>query len=265
MNSTFTLFPVLTLTYRELVRFYRQPSRVVGALGSPLLFWFLLGSGLGNSFRSSEAPQGMGYLEYFFPGTIVLVILFTAIFSTISIIEDRREGFMQSVLVAPVSRLGIVGGKVLGGTLLATLQGMLFLCLAPLVGFELTLFGILEMLLAMFLLSFTLTSLGFIFAWKLNSVQGFHGVMNLVLIPMWLLSGALFPMSGAPLWLKIVMYLNPLTYGVVLVRTALYSKEVLFEAALPFAPSFLVTVFFSVIFYALATLVVSKSVHESPT
>jgi ABC-2 type transport system permease protein len=264
MNQTFTWLPIVTLVRRELVRFYRQPSRVVGALGSPLLFWFLLGSGLGNSFRSSEAPQGMGYLEYFFPGTIVLVILFTAIFSTISIIEDRREGFMQSVLVAPVSRFGIVGGKVLGGTVLATLQGMLFLLLAPLVGFGISFSGFLEMLVAMFLLSFTLTSLGFIFAWKLNSVQGFHGVMNLVLIPMWLLSGALFPLAGAPIWLKAVMYLNPLTYGVILVRTALYSRDVFFEAVLPYTPSFIVTVVFSCFFYALATRVVSKTVSETP-
>jgi ABC-2 type transport system permease protein len=250
------------LIRREIVRFYRQPSRVVGALGPPLLFWFLLGSGLGNSFQSVEAPRGMGYLEYFFPGTLVLVILFTSIFSTISIIEDRREGFMQSVLVSPISRAAIVGGKVVGGTLLATFQAGLLLVLAPLVGFHLTVVGVCTLLGSLLVLSFSLTALGFIFAWKLNSVQGFHGVMNLVLLPMWLLSGALFPLATAPSWLKAVMYLNPLTYGIILVRHSFYAATPTFAGSLAVGPSFVATVFFAGIFYALATWVVSQKVKE---
>src|ERR1700710_532328 len=135
------LRPALSLTHRELVRFLRQRHRIIGALGTPIVFWLLLGLGMGRSFQGINVPGGASYLEYFFPGTVLMILLFTAIFSTISIIEDRREGFLQSVLVAPVSRMAIVLGKVLGGTALAFGQGLLFLLLAPLIGIHLGILG----------------------------------------------------------------------------------------------------------------------------
>src|SRR5579859_6561056 len=138
------MLPAMSLCRRELVRFLRQRHRIVGALGTPIVFWLLLGLGMGHSFRGTGAPGGENYLQFFFPGTLLMILLFTAIFSTISIIEDRREGFLQSVLVAPVSRLSIVLGKVLGGTALAFLQGLIFLILAPLVGLRLSMAGVLE-------------------------------------------------------------------------------------------------------------------------
>src|SRR5687767_7711902 len=121
--------PALSLARRELVRFLRQRHRVIGALATPIVFWLLIGLGMGRSFRGEGLPGtgGDNYLQFFFPGTVVMILLFTAIFSTISIIEDRREGFLQSVLVAPVPRVAIVLGKVLGGTALASGQGLLFL------------------------------------------------------------------------------------------------------------------------------------------
>src|SRR5215211_7328963 len=128
------LLPSLSLAKRELVRFLRQRHRVVGALATPIVFWLLIGGGMGRSFRAEGTPGGGNYLLYFFPGTVLMILLFTAIFSTISIIEDRREGFLQSVLVAPVPRLAIVLGKVLGGAALAFAQALLFLLFAPLVG-----------------------------------------------------------------------------------------------------------------------------------
>lgn len=216
------ILPALTLWQREIVRFLRQRDRVVGALVTPVVFWLLLGAGLGRSF---QAGQGHGYLEYFFTGTVVMILLFTAIFSTISIIEDRREGFLQSVLVAPVGRLAIVLGKLLGGASLAMLQGVLFLLLAPVVGVPISLAGLPWLIVAMFLVSFALTGLGFLIAWQLNSSQGFHAIMNLFLIPMWLLSGALFPASGAHAWMAWVMKLNPLTYGVTAIRHGLYWEQ----------------------------------------
>src|SRR5882724_8199230 len=129
--------PSLSLAKRELVRFRRQPHRVIGALATPIVFWLLIGLGMGHSFRGEGQPGGEDYLQFFFPGTILMILLFTAIFSTISIIEDRREGFLQSVLVAPVPRMAIVLGKVLGGTVLAFGQGLIFLILAPLIGMPL--------------------------------------------------------------------------------------------------------------------------------
>ncbi|HSN87139.1 MAG TPA: ABC transporter permease [Thermoanaerobaculia bacterium] len=228
-----TLLPVYTLWRREIVRFFRQPSRVVGAAGSPLVFWLLIGSGLSGSFRLPGGPADLNYLEYFFPGTVVLVLLFAAIFSTISLIEDRHEGFLQGVLVAPVSRVSIVAGKVLGGATLAWLQGMAFLALAPLSGIRLTVASGLAAAAVLAVLAVSMTAIGFAFAWVLDSVQGFHAVMNLVLIPMWLLSGAFFPLSGAPVWLSALMRADPLTYGVAALRWVLYGPQANLGSGVP--------------------------------
>src|SRR5438093_2580012 len=216
--------PALSLCHRELIRFLRQRHRIVGALATPIVFWLFIGAGMNRSFKS-DVPGGESYLHYFFPGTVLMILLFTAIFSTISIIEDRREGFLQGVLVAPVSRMSIVLGKVLGGTLLAFGQGLIFLILAPLIGIHLSLASFALALLAMFVLSFALTALGLCIAWRMNSTQGFHAIMNLFLMPMWFLSGALFPASGAWRGLQIVMMLNPLSYGLAAIRRAMYWSE----------------------------------------
>src|SRR5712691_8045497 len=152
--------PIWTLTWRELLRFFRQRTRIVGALGQPLIFWVLFGAGLRGSFAAPQwAPRGMTYQEYFFPGVAVMIVMFTAIFSTISIIEDRREGFLQGVLVAPISRLALVLGKLCGGTALAVLQAGLFLLLAPFVGMAFSPLTALAVLLFLTLLSFALTAL----------------------------------------------------------------------------------------------------------
>ena len=214
---------VYTLWLREVVRFYRQRSRIIGALGSPIVFWFLIGSGLGRSFRAAPgvALRG-GYLEYFYPGTLALIVLFTAIFSTISIIEDRQEGFLQGVLAAPVPRIAIVFGKILGGTTLATLQALIFLALAPLTHVSVRLGALPALTGVLIAIAFGLTGLGFLIAWHLDSTQGFHAIMNLFLIPMWILSGALFPAYGAAGWVRGLMLINPLTYGVAALRTVFY-------------------------------------------
>lgn len=219
--SSRLLLPAVSLCWRELIRFVRQRSRIIGALATPILFWIVIGAGMGRSFRS-EMPGGNNFIEYFFPGTLVMILLFTAIFSEISIIEDRREGFLQSVLVAPVSRMAIVLGKVLGGTLLASAQGILFLLLAPLVGIKLGVSSFLAAVVVTFIVSFALSGLGFCIAWRMNSTQGFHVIMNLFLIPMWFLSGAMFPAEGAKGVMRWLMSVNPLTYGVSALRQALY-------------------------------------------
>jgi ABC-2 type transport system permease protein len=216
------MLPAFTLWWREVVRFYRQRARVAGVILSPLLFWIVIGSGFGTSFRSGEAAGQQHYLDYFFPGALVMIILFTSIFTMMSVIEDRNEGFLLSVLVAPVPRSAIVLGKVLGGTTLAALQGLIFLVFAPLVGIHLTLGSFGLIVLTVFLVSFALTALGFAIAWPMDSTQSFHAVINLFLIPLWLLSGALFPLSGASGWMRALMYTNPLTYGVEALRTLMY-------------------------------------------
>lgn len=211
-----------TLWQREVVRFLRQRSRIVGALASPIVFWILIGSGLGSSFRPPGSTVEISYLEYFFPGTLVMILLFTAIFSTISVIEDRREGFLQSVLVSPAPRWSIVLGKILGGTTLAWVQGLLFCLLAPLSDINLTAAQFAEMAVVTFVVGFGLTGLGLVVAWPMESTQGFHAIMNLFLLPMWLLSGALFPASGAPAVVQWIMWANPVTYAVSAVRGVIY-------------------------------------------
>jgi len=213
--------PAISLCWRELIRFVRQRSRIIGALATPILFWIVIGAGMGHSFKS-DMPGGNNFIEYFFPGTLVMILLFTAIFSEISVIEDRREGFLQSVLVAPVSRMAIVLGKVLGGTILAAAQGVLFLLLAPLVGIKLGAAAFIVTVAVTLVVSFALAGLGFCIAWRMSSTQGFHVIMNLFLIPMWFLSGAMFPAEGAHGAMRWLMNINPLTYGVSGIRRALY-------------------------------------------
>jgi ABC-2 type transport system permease protein len=187
-----------------------------------LVFWLVIGSGFSGSFRlPGGGADDLSYLEYFFPGTVVLLVLFAAIFSTISVIDDRNQGFLQGVLASPVSGTGLALGKVAGGATLAWAQGTAFLVLAPVAGIDLDLAGFGAAVGVLALLAFAMTALGFPLAWKVNSTQGFHAIMNLILMPMWLLSGALFPLAGAPPWLQVVMRWNPLTYGVSALRRAL--------------------------------------------
>jgi ABC-2 type transport system permease protein len=238
----------LSLAKREIVRFLRQRSRVVGAVAPPLVMWLLVGSGFRGSFRGDS-------FGYFFPGTVVLVVLFAAIFATISVIEDRREGFLQGVLVAPVAPASIAFGKVLGGTALGLLQGLPLLALVPFAGLKPDPGGLAAAAGVLVLLAFALTSLGFAIAWSLESTQGFHAIMNLFLIPMWLLSGSFFPVEGAPAWLRAAMAVNPLTYGVAALRRALGGAS----DSLPSTEvSFAVTAGFALLMFAVATAVVAS-------
>jgi ABC-2 type transport system permease protein len=240
-SSSFWL-PVWTLAVRELVRFFRQRTRVVGALGQPIIFWILFGAGLHGSFKPPAwAPEEMRYQEYFFPGVTVLIVLFTAIFSTISIIEDRREGFLQGVLVSPASRTALVLGKLCGGTALAVMQAGLFLIIGPVLtyvglvptmNYEVSALGVLASVGFLTLLAFALTGLGYAIAWPMDSTQGYHAVMSVVLLPMWLLSGAFFP-GGESGWLSVVVRLNPLTYGVAGLRRLMDARLVSEAAGLP--------------------------------
>src|SRR6266852_422568 len=187
---------VRVLAGRDVIRFFRQRFRVIGALAQPVEFWFLLGSGFGGSFRLRGAA-GVGYMQFFFPGVVAMVLLFSTIFATITVIEDRREGFLQCVLAGPGSRLSVVIGKSAGSTLIALLQAGLFLLLAPLAGVRLS-----------------------VVDWPL-----LHAVMSLLLIPAWVLSGAMFPIESAGPVLGAVMRLNPMRFSVEGIRRALFASS----------------------------------------
>jgi ABC-2 type transport system permease protein len=244
---------VTALWLREVRGFYRQPARVLAGIGTPLIFWAVLGAGFGSSLQSSG---GAGYSEFFFPGAVALVVLFASIFSSISIIEDRREGFLLSVLTAPVPRSSVVLGKILGATTIGAIQGAAFLPLVPLLDLPVSWAAMPEAAAIIMAMAFGLTSLGFYFAWKLNSMQGFHSVMNMVLMPMWLLSGAFFPVEGASSWIGWLMKVNPMTYGVTGLRRALFSDQLIAGPSQPVC--WAVTLGFGLLCFALAVRQASR-------
>ena len=222
---------VYHLCWRELARFFRQRNRVIGSIGTPLVMWIIFGLGLDRSFSAgTSSAADTGFLHYYFTGSLVLILMFTAIFTSISIIEDRREGFLQSVLVSPVSRSSMVLGKVLGGAIIALIQALLFLSVALFLDVSWSPGRFLALVVLLFAAALMMTSLGFVFAWRMESTQGFHAIMNLVLMPMWLMSGSFFPVpalagsSVAQMAVHWCMRINPLTYVVALVRELLYAQ-----------------------------------------
>jgi ABC-2 type transport system permease protein len=240
--------PVWTLWHRELVRFWRTKTRVLGVVASPLVFWLVLG-------------LGSGRLEFFFPGALALTIMFSAVFSTISIIEDRREGFLLSMLVSPAPRTSMALGKILGAATLAWIQGLIFLAFAPLAGIQTSAGSLIGLAGVVFLVAFVLTGLGFSIAWKMNSSQGFHAVMNLVLVPMWMLSGSLFAMNEAHGVIRAIMRANPLTYSVAAIRRLMIPGVQDGSPAL--ATSIAVTALFGALLLALSAALTSRKESSS--
>jgi len=213
----------IALARREFIRFMRQPHRVIGTVAQPILFWLFLGSGFNSSFRA-PGMEGVSYLEYFYPGVMLMMMLFASIFSSITIIEDRDAGFLQSVLVAPVSRMAIVLGKVMGGVSIAMVQTLIFTIAAPFLGLHLGLGSLLLLVISYVLASTGFAAMGFFFAWSMRSSSGFHAIMMVFLMPLWMLSGALFPVENAPMWLHAVMTVNPVAHALVLMRGPFYME-----------------------------------------
>ena len=215
----YDLATIAVLARRDLVRFFRQPSRLLGALGQPIIFWLVIGSGFGETFRMPGAS--VPYLAYFFPGVVLMVVLFASIFTTASVIEDRHRGFLQSVLAAPGSRGALVAGKTLGSAAVALTQAVLFLALAPLAGFPYSSVDWPLLLSALALAAIALAALGFAVAWGIDNVQGYHAIQMTLLVPLWVVSGAMFPAPAGEGALGAVMRANPVAYAVSAARRAL--------------------------------------------
>lgn len=210
------------LARREIVRFWRQPARLAAGIGTPLMMLAFLGSGVGESFR----PAGLDgpYAAFVLPGAMMLVLVFTAIFAAIALIDARRDGWLQAVLVAPVPRWAVAAGPALGATAIGVAQAALLLPAAWLVAGEGSGPGVVGTLLALAILTCTglgVSGLGLAFAWRCRTSAEYHAVMNTVLMPMWLLSGAFFPAGGAAPWLGWLMWANPLTWCTSGIRGAL--------------------------------------------
>lgn len=211
---------IYTLWLREIKRFYRQKSRIVGMIMQPLLFLFIIGTGVSTAFASRG---NFDYLQFMYPGIICMSLLFTSFFSGISIIIDRQFGFLKEVMVAPISRVSIALGKTLGGSTVALFQGIILLLLAPILGIQLDILLVLKLIPVMLLITFSLTSLGILFAVPMESMEGFQMIMSFIVMPMFFLSGAFFPMEGVPGWLTILMRMDPLTYGVDALRNIFFT------------------------------------------
>lgn len=222
---------IYVIWLRDVLRFARERSRIVGMLGQPLLYLLVVGTGLSATFRLSQAPANFNYVMFMYPGIIGMSVLFTSVFSGISVVWDREFGFLKEVLVAPVPRWAVAVGKVLGGSTVAMLQGTVILLLAPVVGLSLSLGTFAKVLLVMFIISFSLTSLGITIASRMESMEGFQMIMNFLIMPLFFLSGALFPLEGVPVWMKTLMRFDPLTYGIDALRNIIYAGS-------PFQESF---------------------------
>lgn len=208
---------------RDVKKFWRERSRLLGGIARPILWLLILGTSLRPVVGNTALTGGHDYTQYIFPGVISLTLIFAAMQSAMSVIWDREFGFLKEVLAAPVSRLAIILGKILGGATQATLQGLITLCFAPLIGLWLSPIVILEILVLMFLISFALTALGVVISSRMQSFEGFGTISNFVVMPMYFLSGAIYPTSSAPDWLKPLIAVNPLTYGVDAMRQIIIS------------------------------------------
>ena len=217
MTATSALF------IREIRRFYRDRSRIIGTLVTPLVLFAFIAGGF-----SGVAPTAAGerLSSYLLPGTLALSVMMTAIFSTISIIDDRKAGFLQSVLVAPVSGPALIAAKVLAGAVLSAIQATIVLVPLALIDSTFDLFLLPRALLTLTMTGAALTALGFALAWFSETTQGYHGMMNGLLMPMWALSGSLFPAEGAASVLSAIIRFNPLTPFVSLIRAALHSGAI---------------------------------------
>jgi ABC-2 type transport system permease protein len=218
---------VYVIWYRDLIRYTRDRVRLVLSLVQPLLYLLVFGVGLSSSLGGggargllggAAAPGSVGYVRFMFPGVVGMAILFSAIFSAMSIVWDREFGFLREILVAPINRSAVAVGKALGGATQAMIQGLVMLAFAPVAGVHLSLLSVLEAIPLLFVLAFSLSALGVALAARMRSMQGFQMVMNLLLMPMFFLSGALFPLNGLPAWMTVLTRLNPVAYGIAPVR-----------------------------------------------
>jgi ABC-2 type transport system permease protein len=202
-----------TIWYRDVLRFLRDRTRVLTSLAQPLLFLFVFGGGLAPAM-SGLGGGNLSFTEFMFPGILGMTVLFTSIFSAVSIVWDREFGFLKEVMVAPVSRAAVALGKVAGGSTVAMFQALIVLVLAPLIHIKLSVVQLLILVGLMLLLAAVMTSFGILIAARQRTMEGFQMIMQFLLMPMFFLSGALFPLRGVPLWMSVLSRIDPVTYGV---------------------------------------------------
>ncbi len=249
------IYPVGILAHREIIQFFRDRARVFGSVVQVVGIWLIMGFGFQSSFTVPGTPvQDMGYIDYLFPGMLMLVVLFSAIFGSMSLVEDRQTGFLHAALIAPLPRSVLSLGTMAGGTLLAFAQAALLLLALPLTDLSPSLTELLATMGILLVVSFTFTAVGSIFAWRVKTTRGFHAVMNVLLMPLWVLSGALFPASGAHPVVRILININPVSYAVNALRTALHPGSIPHVGMATFGPSLAITVGTALVIFLIATI-----------
>ena len=241
-----------TIWYRDVVRFKRDRVRMFSSLGMPVVYLFVFGSGLSPAMAEMGGGR-IDFKQFMFPGVLTMTVLFTSVFSAVSIVWDREFGFLKEVMVAPVSRVAVALGKVAGGSTVSLFQGLIVLLLAPVLGVDLSISQIVTLIGLMILLAVMMTALGILIAARQTSMEGFHMMMNFVLLPMFFLSGAFFPLRGIPIWMEVLSKLDPVTYGVDPLRQvslrALVPPDLMHTIALnPLTYNVIIMVSFAILF-----------------
>jgi len=245
---------IYVITLRELIKLRRQKGSLINTIARPILWLFVVGSGLNQIVRGGGP---ISYKQFIFPGIMGMVILFSSIFSSISIVWDREFGFLREILVAPISRLSIVIGKAISGTISSSLQAMVIMVFLPLLGIHVGIMKLLGLLALSALLSFALTSLGILIAAHLETFGVFNVIMNLLVMPLFFLSGAIYPVNLLPSWLRFLSRCNPLTYGIDAFKNVLLPRAGIqghgsLGAEFPLGLDILVVAFFSLVMISLA-------------
>lgn len=246
---------VYTIWLREMKRFVRTKSRMIASLATPFFFLAFLGFGLNASFVFPGLPEGLDYIDFLTPGIIGMVLLFSSMFAGISVIYDKQFGFLKEIMVAPVSRTSIVLGRIAAGITTGVFQAIMVLLLSMLMGFDvLSLDGVLISLVFIVLISTAFVATGLAFASRMEDMHGFQLIMNFFIMPVFLLSGALFPLDNLPGFLSVLSYINPMTYGVDGLRSSLIGV-----AHMPMLVNFGVLFAFSLVMVGVGTYLFSKT------
>ncbi|MFH1482925.1 MAG: ABC transporter permease, partial [Chloroflexota bacterium] len=210
------LVGIYTIWYRDILRFWHDRLRLIGAITFPLLFLFVFGSGL--SSRIGLLGPGVNFTSFIFPGIVGMTVFMTSFMAGVSLVWDREFGFLKEVLVAPISRVSVAVGKALGASTVALIQGALILLLAPLIGVSLSPLKVLELLPLLFLLALSMGASGIFLAARIRSMEAFQAITQMLMFPMMFLSGVFFPLEGLPAWMNVLVKINPATYGIAPIR-----------------------------------------------
>lgn len=215
---------IWVIAYREFLRFIQDRPRMFSSFTMPLLFLIIFGAGFGKLI--GQMMPGVDYIQFMYPGILAMTVLMTSIMSGVSIVWDREFGFLKEVLVSPLNRSGVLVGKAIGAAVIAIIQGVIMLVLAPILNVPIDLGTVLTLLPLLLILSITLSGLGLLIGARMHSQQGFQILIQLVIFPMMFLSGIFFPITGVATWLEVLSKINPVTYGIDAIRQVFLGTEV---------------------------------------